>query len=160
MNFSELLQEVDGQLHESTGILRYFSPVAPGTPETQHTKGPTQFHKLIVEIDPNIAAFYRSLIPKWHDWNVPLYPSHISVVRKEEIPNLDLWGKHEGEEVKFLYSPIVQMGKVYFWLNVFCKRLEEIRVELGLPVSSPYTRPPEGFQKCFHTTIANNKTHP
>jgi hypothetical protein len=28
---------------------------------------------------------------------------------------------------------------------------------LGLPVSSEYTLPPEGFVKCFHMTIGNFK---
>jgi hypothetical protein len=86
-----------------------------------------------------------------------LYAAHISVVRKEHPPNLGIWGQHEGEIVEFFYHPHVYSSELYFWLNVFSKRLEEIRLELGLPVSSPYTLPPCGFDKCFHTTIANSK---
>ena len=112
-----------------------------------------------MEVDPGIADFYRSLIPKWLPVNKTRYDPHVTIVReaKEEPVHKEHWGKYEGEKVPFLYSPEVQTGKVYYWMNVFCKRLEDIRIELGLPVVSQYTLPPEGFRKCFHCTIANSK---
>jgi hypothetical protein len=125
----------------STGILKYHDNP----------------YKLIVEIDQNISDYYRSLIPKWIKSNRQMYSAHISVVRNEMPINLQYWGKYEGEEIEFIYTPGVQFGKVYCWLNVWCKRLEEIRLELGLPVSSQFTLPPEGFVKCFHTTLGNFK---
>jgi hypothetical protein len=132
-------------LYQSSGPLRYFTG---------------EFgYKLIVEVDPQIVAYYRSLIPKWVKTNPQMYPPHISVVRKEVPPRLEYWGKHGGEEVPFLYSNIVHAGTVYYWLNAFSNRLEEIRLELGLEVSSPYTLPPEGFDKCFHVTIGNCKVN-
>lgn len=129
------------KLYESVGILRYS----------------TEPSNLRVVVDPAIADYYRALIPKYIRTNRQMYPAHVSVVRKEIIPNVDFWGKYEGEEVLFYYSNTVNSGQVYYWINVFCKRLEEIRLELGLPVSSPYTLPPEGFHKCFHCTIGNAK---
>lgn len=130
-------------LYKSEGILRYYGPP----------------YKLIVEVDQGIGDLYRALIPKYMPVNRPMYPAHITVVRSEkETPViLDSWGKHNGERVEFYYDPEVKVGTVYYWLNVFCKRLEEIRVELGMSVDSPYTRPPEGFLKCFHLTIGNSK---
>jgi hypothetical protein len=134
-----------------------------------HTsKGTLKYHnepyKLILEVDQGIGDFYRSLIPKYMPAKKPLYPTHVTVVRggKDglviEYPiHLEFWGKYEGEEVEYHYDPIVQCGTVYYWLNVFCKRLEDIRVELGMSVNSPYTLPPEGFLKCFHMTIGNKK---
>jgi hypothetical protein len=113
--------------------------------------------KLIVRIDQAISNYYRSLIPKWIPNNPQAYPAHISVVRKEIPPHLQYWGKYEGEKITFWYEPTIHEGTVYFWLNVYCLRLEAIRTELGLPVHSPYTLPPEGFNKVFHTTIANKK---
>lgn len=113
---------------------------------------------LRVEVDQGIVDYYLSLIPKCKNLNRQAYPAHISVVRKEEIPNKDLWGRYQGEEVKFYYSGHVHNGKVYYWLNAWCERLEEIRLELGLPVSSEYTLPPEGkWIKTFHITIGNCK---
>lgn len=126
-------------LFKSTGILRYGK------------------NKVIVEIDPGISDFYRSLIPKYLPYNRQLYAPHISVVRKETPPNMEYWEKYEGQPIEFEYDNEIQIGTVYFWLNCFSVRLEEIRQELGLPVSSPYTLPPEGYLKCFHSTLANRK---
>ena len=131
-------------LYKSTGVLRY-----------SEDKG----YKLIVVIDKQIARYYRSLIPKWYVVQGTRYDPHITVVRsyKETPPDLTAWGKYEGQEIEFLYDSTIQMSENYYWLNILCKRLEEIRLELGLPVTSIYTRPPEGFSKFFHTTIANTK---
>lgn len=114
-------------------------------------------HKLNVVVDPGITSYYRALMPKYMPTNPQMYPPHISVVRKEVPPHLDLWGKYEGEEVGFVYSNIVHSGVVYYWLNAFSKRLEEIRLELGLPVSTEYTRPPDSYVKAFHITLGNCK---
>ncbi len=133
------------ELFESTGVLRYSFKEGYG-------------YRLVLEIDKDIVKYYRSLIPPWKGKpNPQMYDAHVSVVRKEVPPNLDAWGKYEGEEVRFLYSNHIYNGTVYWWLNVFCVRLEEIRVELGLPVSSQYTIPPEGFDKVFHCTLGNCK---
>lgn len=132
-------------MYPSTGILRYHNDF-----------------KLIVEVDPSIGNLYRSLIPKYIDFNRPKYNSHITVVRSglEDPPRKEFWGKYEGEEIDFVYDSAIKEGSVYFWLNVYCVRLEEIRVELGLSATSEYTLPPEGFKKVFHCTLANKKPHP
>lgn len=114
-------------------------------------------YKLILEVDPELVNYYRSLVPKWIKINRQMYAPHISVVRKEIPPNLNEWGKHEGREVEFAYANIVYNGTIYYWLNAFSGRLEKIRQELGLPVTSEYTRPPDGWIKCFHITIGNRK---
>lgn len=129
------------ELFESIGVLRY-------SPEPSNLR---------VVVDPGIGDFYRAMMPKSISTNRPMYPTHISVVRKETVPNVEFWGKYEGEPVTFHYSNVVHSGRVYYWLNAFCTKLEDIRLELGLPVSSPYTLPPEGFNKCFHITLANIK---
>lgn len=136
-----------GDVFESTGVLRYSYKEGYG-------------YKLILEVDKDIAN-YRKFIPKCFKVNSQMYPPHITVVRNEIPVNLDVWDKqvkeYEGEEIKFLYSNYINRGTVYWWLNAFCTRLEEIRVELGLPVSSVYTLPPEGFVRCWHITIGNSK---
>jgi hypothetical protein len=131
-------------LHESVGTLHYSKDIG---------------YRLVLLVDQGISDFYRSLIPKYYPVNKPMYPAHVTVVRAEkETPiHLEHWGKHEGERVLFKYSPIIGQGKVYYWLNIFCSRLEDVRLELGLPVVSEYTLPPEGFRKCFHCTIGNQK---
>lgn len=128
------------------------------------SKGPLRYGvdnagipKLNVMVCPGIVSLYRALMPEYIDCRPQMYPPHISVVRKEVPPKMELWGKYEGEEVEFAYHNYVYNGTVYWWLNAFSKRLEEIRLELGLPVSTQYTRPPIGWIKCFHITLGNNK---
>jgi hypothetical protein len=116
-------------------------------------------YRLVLLVDQGLADYYRSLIPRWHDINRPKHEAHVTVVRsgKESPSNLWFWGKYEGEKVSFLYEPIVHIGRIYYWLNILCIRLEEIREELGLPVASIYTLPPDGYGRYFHCTIANSK---
>jgi|ERR1700722_524887 len=121
--------------------------------------GTLRYHdeKLIVEVDQQLGRYYFNLVPKWFKLSHQKYPPHISVVRKEVLPNKQYWKKYDGEAIEFLYENYCYNDEVYFWLNAFCTRLEEIRLELGLPVSSQYTRPPSGFHKCFHITLGNCK---
>ena len=133
------------KLYKATGKLRY-----------------TRGYWLLLDSDQGIADFYRALMPKSMDVIRPRYEAHITVIRPDtETPqNLDFWRAHEGEIIEFYYEPIIRTGEsgVYYWLNCFSKRLEEIRLELGLPVAAVYTIPPDGFRKCFHMTVAN-RTH-
>jgi hypothetical protein len=127
-------------LFTSTGVLRYGSS------------------NVVLDIDQAISDYYRSLMPKWIKTNKQMYPAHISVVRKEPvIPKMEYWGKHGGEEIEFSYSNVVRNGTVYYWIDAWSKRLEEVRLELGLTVDSPYTRPPDGMLETFHITIGNTK---
>jgi hypothetical protein len=114
-------------------------------------------YRLVAEADQGLSDFYRSLIPRYKGVRRQRYGAHISVVRHEIPLNLDAWGKHDGEEIEFWYDNEIKWGKVYYWLNCFSKKLEEVRTELGLPVSSEYTRPPDSWVKCFHLTLGNVK---
>ena len=114
-------------------------------------------YRLVLNIDQGIVNFYRSLIPKWFNVIPQKYNAHISVVRKETPKNLEFWKAYEGQVVEFLYDVDIQHDHQYWWLNCYSHRLEEIRQELGLSNKSLYSIPTEGFEKVFHTTIANNK---
>ena len=106
----------------------------------------------VVYIDPEIAKYYRSQLPQSLEFNVPKYPPHITVVRKDREIVLDqsLWNAYGGEVVEFTYEHTVCSDDKYFWLKAYSKRIEEIRIELGLP------RIRNGFTE-FHVTIANTK---
>lgn len=129
---------------ESKGVLRYSTSTG---------------YRLAVDVDQQLTNYYRSLIPKWKSVTRPRWPAHITLVRPEkEIPiHLEHWEKYADEPIKFLYESHIYEGTMYYWLNIWCKRLEDIRRELGLPVISQYTLPPEGFIKCFHCTLGNKK---
>jgi len=117
---------------------------------------PTVGHKLSLTIDEGLAATYRALVPKAVRLQRPRWPAHISVIRKEPIPNLHLWGRYEGEDVPFEYEPIIFNDETYYWLRCFSPRLIEIRRELGLEDLSYLARPPDMFDS-FHMTFGNTK---
>ena len=106
--------------------------------------------RVVLHVDQGIADFYRAMLPKWLPANAQYYPAHISVVRHETSPNMSAWKKHEGERIAFEYKPEVVGDETYYWLDVWCSRLCEIRTELGL---APYP----WWRNRFHITIANRK---
>lgn len=128
-------------LYRSTGILEY-----------SESK-----NKLILRIDRGIYLYYRSFIPNLHTVNGQRHPPHISVVRNQIPPNLQFWGKYEGEEVEFYYENIVRQDDLYLWLDCYSARLEDIRIELGLPLYNMTREPRQGFLQRWHTTIGNIK---
>jgi hypothetical protein len=140
------------QLVEVSGILRY--GVA--------SYGP----KLVVELDKSLAAYYLALIPKSHGARSQMYPSHISVVRKEQLITDGFWGHYEGQEVPVYYHPQIRYVPwstekpwTYYWLDAYSQDLERIREELGLSNHNKYNDepPPTPFTRRFHITIANTK---
>jgi hypothetical protein len=114
-------------------------------------------HKLSVTIDPGIADLYRALVPKVVRIQKPRFPPHISVIRKESVPNLDLWGKYEGLEVDFEYDSYIYNDETYYWLRCYSPALVRIRRDLGLDDLSFLARPPD-LADCFHTTLGNTKS--
>jgi len=109
-------------------------------------------NRLVVDISPEMARFYRSFIPKCVKFNPPKYYPHIIVVRGkyETPPNKHLWGKYQGQKVKFEYSPYIMIDRVYIWLSVRSEEIKAVRRELGL--NDCFDR-----FKGYHITIANRK---
>ena len=108
--------------------------------------------KLIVEVDPQISVYYRSLIPKYCRVNRQRYAPHISVVRDEEVYE---WSDLP-ELVIFWYSGIIHHDDTYFWLEANSWDLQDLRVKLGLTSTSLITRSPDG-EHDFHITLGNTK---
>lgn len=131
------------KIHSSLGRLQYFVEPIVG-------------HKVILLADQGISNLYRNLIPRYLHVRPQMYPAHVSVVRKETPAYLEPWGRHADKSIEFEYESWVYNDHKYYWLNVFCPRLEEIRRELGLPLCSGITRSPDGKHK-FHMTIGNTK---
>jgi hypothetical protein len=109
----------------------------------------------VLEIPSDLCAYYRSMVPKSYFINMPKYPCHITVVRKEkeQIPDMTAWGEYEGEQVPFQYGNEVEISGEYYSLKAYSPRLEAIRQELGLPSIR------EGYSE-FHITIGNAKDVP
>jgi hypothetical protein len=106
-----------------------------------------------IYLPEDFGRYYRSLLPKAKDVQRQAYPPHITVVRTglETPPDMEAWGKYEGEIVEFTYAPIVVTDGVYYYLDVESERIAEIRKELGLP------RYRFGDNKKYHITIGNVK---
>jgi hypothetical protein len=113
-------------------------------------------YKLIVEVDEAISDYYQSFMPKYIEYNKQRYTAHISVIRKEIIPNMDLWGKYNLQDIEFEYENYIYISPNFFWLNVYSEELENIRFELGMSRTSEITRSPDGRHK-FHITLGNFK---
>lgn len=111
---------------------------------------------LVADVDPGIVELARALVPPWIRLNRQRYNPHITVVRNEVPPNIGKWKLREGEEVEFEYDSAVRNGVVYWWLDAYSDRLTEVRLELGLPPYSEFTKPPDA-KNCFHITIGNTK---
>jgi hypothetical protein len=106
---------------------------------------------LILTADPEITRYYRWWVDKeklnpiglpGKGLYKPSWDAHVSVVRGEKpYPDkLHLWKKYQGEEVAFEYRHGVrQSGDTtgydrpdwYWFVDVKCPRLDEIRTELG-----------------------------
>ena len=117
-------------------------------------------YRLTLELGWDFGAYYRALMPKsWHV-QAPRWKPHVTVVRphKERPKDLRAWGKYQGKKIRFHYDPEIRVDKTYYWINVWCDELADVRKELGLPPKNRWTRPPSGdFKECFHSTIGNMK---
>lgn len=118
-------------LHDAVGILKYYT------------------RTINLVLDPNIASYYRSLLPKALYIKPPRTQSHISVVRPFEEPNMALWGKYENERIPIKYWLPIYTDGIYCWLDCSSRRLEEIRIELGLEAHR--------IGGVFHITVGNFK---
>jgi len=123
--------------------------------------------KITVEIDPELVALTRALLPPALRTALrpQKYAPHITLVRDEPLPATS-WQLSaralillppDGKHVRVWYDPDPVVGEVYTWLRVFSPTLRRYRTRLGLPPSSPLTRPPDG-EDCFHITLGNRKT--
>lgn len=120
--------------HHSVGKLRY----------SVKRESSDQNWWVVLDCDPSIGLYYRHLYKLHHNHchklQRPFWDAHITVLRNEE-PNDEykhLWGKYEGEEIEFTYQPGVRDNygperyRSFYWLEVQCPRVAEIREELGL----------------------------
>jgi len=110
-----------------------------------------------VSVDQQLADYCFALIPKHHRVVKPRWKPHVTVLRPEDLPiHPENWEKHEGERVEFIYDPTVLCESGFWWFNLWCVTMEDIRRELGLSIISRITVPPPGYSKCFHCTIGKD----
>ena len=81
---------------ESIGMLRY----------SEGTQGP----RCVLEVDPEIANYARSMIPKYHHVKQPMYAPHITVIRHEK-PSKETWAAHDNSQIMFWYNHLYLMTR-------------------------------------------------
>lgn len=121
---------------------------------------------LVLEVDREITRLFRWFIDR-ELLNItgvegqgalqPSYDAHISILRGrndlKKVPRHQrdaLWGKYQGRQVDFLYSPHVKVAKgEFFFVDVKCPWLLDIRAEeFNLP-----------YDFGFHLTVAKFRNH-
>lgn len=122
--------------HHGSGVIKY-------DPYRAEMKKRTSWW-CVVNVDREITRYYRWWLRKEYHLILeqPSWDAHISVVRGETDVKrkLDVWKKYDGDKVDFLYEhgtirshPDPKGGRFY-WVDVECPKLAQIRKELGLPV--------------------------
>jgi hypothetical protein len=134
---------------KSVGTFRY-SPTLNGS--LMRRDGGTTLWWLIIDCDPDLGRYlrhqYAAATYRTQKVQAPLWETHISVVRGEEPPLKQGWGRLNGTEVEFEYEWPIRLTKGYLWVPVRCEAALRHRQELGL-VRDP--QPP------LHVTIGNLK---
>lgn len=128
-------------LYKSSGILKY-------NPVVRDLACGTWW--LILECCPDLARYYRNLFNSYNRARFLIgdsaWGSHISIIRGEYPSLISQWRSRENEEVEFFYTPIIRTDDygIYYWLDIQCVQLEDIREIYGLPKIPKYD---------FHLTI-------
>lgn len=124
----------------------------------------------VLNVDREITRYFRYWMDRnWWDleggramkrvFQRPSWDAHVTVVRGESyMKNRQFWRKHQGEKVTLEYSNIIHQTRSseeferpdHFWfVDIRCPRIWEIREELGLP-----NRTPAGKPYNWHLTVA------
>lgn len=114
-------------MYDSSGTLRY-------SPKVRDL--PTGKWWCVLDCDEEIGRYYRSLF-NWENRAkikimAPAWGSHISIIANEPPSNTDLWLADSGKQFKFSYDPALKSNGEYYWLDVFCEQMLELRERLGL----------------------------
>jgi len=91
---------------------------------------------LVLMTDDAISEYYRNLFyrefPYLGKLTRPVWGAHISIIRGERVPNYELWNLDANKIVEFEYEPGVLDNGEYYWLNVKCNYLCDLREKYGL----------------------------
>ena len=116
---------------KATGRLIY----EPNRPDLRKIRKANDWF-LVVETNPNIAAYYCWWIEK--TWGLklqrPAFKAHITVLdgRHPVAPDFrGQWKKRAGEVITFEYNVEFEQHWKFFALPVRCEKLNDIRAELG-----------------------------
>ena len=96
---------------------------------------------IVLMCDDEISKYYRHLFSKDYPYlngsrvgklTRPVWGAHVSVIRGERIPNMNLWGIDANKIIEFEYEGGVIDNGEYYWLKVKCPILSDLRNKYGL----------------------------
>ncbi|AFA44301.1 hypothetical protein DIDNDMLP_00476 [Klebsiella phage KP13-7] len=95
---------------------------------------------LVLNLPDEIVKYYQWFVRKelFIDIKDPLHSAHVSIVRGEVPPNIDMWKKYDGMKLQFQYYPYITMKKDnknpgnFFFIEFDSDEIMSIRDELGL----------------------------
>lgn len=124
----------------------YCPHVASGVIQFDPGQGTKHFDPwwMLVICDTEIIRYYSWFLKRYGKpvWLSRLWGAHVSVIKHEEPPKKELWGKPI-PEVVFRHSNIVRSDNdKHAWVDVYSPQLSEIRQSMGLPA-----------KEWFHLTI-------
>ena len=146
---------------KSNGIIRY-DPIRNGINSVDRN-GRTNRDKwwVILQTDPEICRYYRwwvnarvlnplgfekrkdAIKHGFHFIDRPSWGAHSSIIRGErpDAGHIHLWKKYDGKRIEYEYKHEVRQTSMdrdghdnYWFVEVRCKFLEDLRVELGRPI--------------------------
>lgn len=137
--------------HQSSGIITY-DPYRAGM--KNRTVG-----WCVVNVDCEITRYVRWWLQyeKHIHLQPPSWNAHVSIVRGERLdPSVrHLWKKYDKQKINFLYehgnikcAEDKKNGGLYYWIDVECQQMSDIRKELRLP---------QGWK--FHITIGRTYSY-
>ena len=107
-------------------------------PERLGLKRIDQSHTLILDVETeDLVQYYQWLLKKkygnWLNLQPPMFGTHITVVRPQEVDvNHHSWLKYQEQFVTVNYSSEIERHWEFWSLNIYSKKLVDIRRELGL----------------------------
>lgn len=91
---------------------------------------------LVLMCDDEISKYYRCMFSREYPWRGkltrPVWGTHISIIRGENIPNAKLWGLDANKVIEFEYEGGIIDNNEYYWLKAKCPYLSELREKYGL----------------------------
>jgi hypothetical protein len=90
---------------------------------------------VIVRCEEGLGMVLRQQVESAHGITLepPPWGMHISVVSGEEPPLVERWGHRADELVAFSYLPEPRRAGQFWWVEVDCPELLDVRAALGLP---------------------------
>lgn len=109
---------------------------------------------LVLMCDDEISKYYRYMFYTEFPWKGkltrPVWGTHISIIRGEKIPNMNLWGIDSHKIIEFEYEGGVMDNGEYYWLKAKCPYLSSLREKYGLR-----SEPKFGFHLTIGRTTAS-----